>query len=257
MMAGMDRLEYYRVRYRQLNTGWMHATARYQALVARTIQPGFNILDLGCGRGGVVERLGDTGRWLGIDPDWLSLKGHRRPVLQRGCADAARLPVAKHSFDIVVSSWVLEHLPEPERVFDEISRVLKPGGHFFFLTPNAKHPIPWLSRKLTNNLVAQRAFVQRLYDRTPVDTYSMQYQANTWERIDQLAVQSGLQLVEVELVKDPSYLAWNTLTFILAIVVESLLPASWNVHIVGHYALCDKAVKVQKGGNNLFRRNIP
>jgi ubiquinone/menaquinone biosynthesis C-methylase UbiE len=157
--------------------------------------------------------------------------------MSRICADAVKLPVATHSFDVVVSSWVLEHLPEPGRVFDEIARVLRPGGHFFFLTPNAKHPIPRLSRKLTNNLETQRAVAQRLYDRVPVDTYSVQYQANTWERIDALAVQSGLQLVEVEMVDDPSYLAWNTLTFTLAVIVESLLPASWNVHIVGHYVL--------------------
>ena len=236
-MERMNRLEYYRSRYTQLKSSWMHATARYQALVAKHIKPHFNILDLGCGRGGVVERLGATGKWIGIDPDWFSLKWHRRPVLLRSCADARRLPIARHSFDIVISSWVMEHLSEPGLVFSEIVRVLRPGGHFFFLTPNAKHPIPRLSRKLANNLVAQRALVQRLYNRVPVDTFSVQYRANTWERIDKLAVQAGLQLVEVELVEDPSYLAWNTLTFALAIIVESLLPASWNIHLVGHYAL--------------------
>ena len=236
-MARMNRLEYYRNQYTQLKPSWTHATARYQALVAKYIKPHFKILDLGCGRGGIVERLGTAGKWMGIDPDWNSLKLHRRPVLLRCCADAKKLPIAKHSFDMVVSSWVMEHLSEPGHVFSEIVRVLRPGGHFFFLTPNVKHPIPRLSHSLINNLAAQRVLVQRLYNRVPVDTFSVQYRANTWESIDEFAARVGLQLVEVELVDDPSYLAWNTFTFNLAVLVESLLPASWNIHIVGHYAL--------------------
>ena len=236
-MTHMNRLEYYRRRYTQLKPCWTHATARYQGLITKHIKSHFSILDLGCGRGGVVERLGDTGAWIGIDPDYDSLKSHRRPHFLRTCADANTLPVAKHSCDIVVSSWVMEHLSDPELVFKEIARVLRPGGHFFFLTPNAKHPIPRLSRMLANNLAAQRAFVQRMYNRVAVDTFSVQYIANTYEEIDKLAVQAGLQLVEVELVEDPSYLAWNAFTFIVAIIVESLLPASWNIHIVGHYTL--------------------
>lgn len=237
LMATSDRLEYYRSWYTKLNPGWAHATARYQALVAESIMPQFRILDLGCGRGGIVERLGAAGQWIGIDPDMTMLKLHRRSDMSRSCANAKALPFANHSFDMVVSSWVLEHLSEPGQVFCEIARMLRPGGHFLFLTPNAKHPIPRLSKRLTKNLAAQRKLVQRLYNRDPVDTFSVQYRANTWEKIDAFAVQAGLRLVEVEFVADPSYLAWNSSSFTLAIIFESLLPASWKVHIVGHYVL--------------------
>jgi ubiquinone/menaquinone biosynthesis C-methylase UbiE len=236
-MGRANRLDYYRSRYVKLKPHWMHATARYQALVARYLKPNFSILDLGCGRGGIVERLGDIGCWVGVDPDWHSLKLHRRRVFLRRCADAHALPFANGSFDMVVSSWVLEHLSEPGTVFCEIARVLRPGGDFFFLTPNVKHPIPRLSQQLTKNLSIQQALVQRLYGRIHADTFSVQYQANTWKKIDTLAIQAGLQMVELELVEDPSYLAWDSFTFALAIMVESLLPASWNVHLVGHYKL--------------------
>ena len=185
----------------------------------------------------MMSVLGATCKWICIDPDWNSLKSHRQPVFLRSCSDAKTLPVVKECFDIVVSSWVMEHLSEPGLVFKEIARVLRPGGHFFFLTPNVKHPIPRLSRHLTHNLSAQQALVHRLYNRVPVDTFTVQYRANTWESIDAYAVQAGLQLVDVELVEDPSYLAWNSFTFILAVIVGNLLPASWNIHIVGHYML--------------------
>jgi ubiquinone/menaquinone biosynthesis C-methylase UbiE len=234
-MARMNRLEHYRSRYKQLIPSWAHATVRYQDLIAKCIKPNFRVLDLGCGRGGVVERLGDTATWMGIDPDFRSLKLHRRVNFARCCADASTIPIAKNSIDIVAASWVLEHLSEPEMVFTEIARVLRPGGHFFFLTPNIKHPLPLLSRMVANNLAIQQVLVQHLYHRMAVDTFSVQYNANTWKTIDAFAAQVGLWLVEVELVDDPSYLAWDTFPFGLAILAGSLLPANWNIHMVGHY----------------------
>lgn len=236
-MDHKDRLESYRSRYAKVKLHWVHATARYQALIAESIQPRARILDLGCGRGGVVERLGRKGIWVGLDPDWQSLSDHRTPFFSRGCANAEAIPFFSNSLDIVISSWVFEHLADPAPVFNEISRVLRPGGHLFFLTPNARHPIPRLSQKLTRSLKAQHAFVHRLYNRVPADTFAVHYQANTWDKIDAYAAQVGLQLIEVEFVEDPSYLAWNALTFVLAVTFENVLPAWWHVHIVGHYQL--------------------
>lgn len=43
-------------------------------------------------------------------------------------ADAAALPVADRSFDVVVSTLSLHHWAEPRRVFAELGRVLQPGG---------------------------------------------------------------------------------------------------------------------------------
>src|SRR5712692_758282 len=51
------------------------------------------------------------------------------------------LPFAGESFDLIVSLWVLEHLRVPEIVFGEVQRVLRPGGHFVFLTPNLRNPL--------------------------------------------------------------------------------------------------------------------
>ena len=236
-MSHKDRLERYRHRYATLKLHWMHATARYQALIAESIHPRSRVLDMGCGRGGIVERLGGKGRWIGLDPDWHSLADHRARFLPRCCGNAAALPFSSHSIDIVISSWVLEHLADPATVFHEIARVLRPGGHLFFLTPNASHPIPQFSQKLTMKLKAQHKLVHRLYNRVPADTFSVHYQANTWRKIDTYAAQAGLQLIEMEFIEDPSYLSWSALTFLLAVAFENVLPAQWHVHIVGHYRL--------------------
>jgi ubiquinone/menaquinone biosynthesis C-methylase UbiE len=234
-MDEQDRLEIYRRQYAALRPGWRPATARYEQRVAAMLDPNARVLDLGCGRGGIVERLATQGHWVGIDPDLRSLRTHRVPTLPRGQALAHRLPFADRTFDLVVSSWVFEHLPDPKAVFDEVARVLRPGGRLVFLTPNGSHPIPRLSRCAADLTRLQARWVRRTYNRAPQDTFPVAYRANTFRQIDTLAVRAGLRLREIVFVDDPSYLAWNRATFGLAIGLTALLPASWKVHLVGIY----------------------
>lgn len=49
----------------------------------------------------------------------------------------APLPFADHSFDMVISRFVLEHVQDLEQLLGEICRVLKPGGIFRFCVPHA------------------------------------------------------------------------------------------------------------------------
>src|SRR5260370_13308321 len=108
---------------------------------------GSGVLDLGWGRGGVVEPIWrDVKLAAGLDPDAPSLTGHRAPGMPilRGVGE--HLPFASGSFDLVVSVWVLEHLKEPLTVFREVGRGLRPGGHFVFLPPNLRNPLLVLNR---------------------------------------------------------------------------------------------------------------
>lgn len=234
-MSGQDRLETYRRYYAALKPGWMPATALYERRVSEELHSDARVLDLGCGRGGIVERLGAQGAWTGIDPDMASLEAHRVPRLPRGQAHAHCLPFGDQTFDLAVSSWVFEHLPDPARTFQEVARVLQPGGRLIFLTPNGKHPIPRLSRYAAGLTRLQAQFVSRIYRREPQDTFPVVYRANTFERIDALAADAGLRLCEVVFVDDPSYMAWDPLTFWVAVGLEALIPATWNVHLVGMY----------------------
>ena len=49
--------------------------------------------------------------------------------------DAGRLPFADNSFDVVICSEVLEHLPDVDAALDEITRIVKPGGRFALSVP--------------------------------------------------------------------------------------------------------------------------
>ena len=108
--CAVDRLEHFRRQYAALSPGWQHATSRYQQRVSRCVMPDMRVLDLGCGRGGIVERLHTTGYWTGCDPDRASLVEHRLPALPRVQSLSVSLPFGDATFDVVTASWVLEHL---------------------------------------------------------------------------------------------------------------------------------------------------
>jgi malonyl-CoA O-methyltransferase len=121
--------------------------ARFQrdiadTLVARIdVTAATQILDLGSGTGYCAQRL--AGRYpdaviTNLDIAETMLVHSRESIKQQGqhwvCSDAQALPFREGSFDLVVSSLTLQWCPAPEHVFNELYRVLKPGGHAWIST---------------------------------------------------------------------------------------------------------------------------
>jgi SAM-dependent methyltransferase len=86
------------------------------------------ILDLGCGGG--RHYFADYGRVVGIDPVLELLQISRQIYAEVYHGSALALPFADGSFDYVVSSDVIGHIPAPDKdvLFAEMHRVLRPGG---------------------------------------------------------------------------------------------------------------------------------
>jgi ubiquinone/menaquinone biosynthesis C-methylase UbiE len=96
------------------------------------------VLEVGCGAGHVLGRF-DNVRRFGIDLSEGMLARLRRRLgnsveLARG--SAMDLPFADHSFDVVLCTEVLEHVPDPAVVVAELARVTKPGGRVIVSIPN-------------------------------------------------------------------------------------------------------------------------
>jgi SAM-dependent methyltransferase len=202
------------------------------------------LLDIGCGRGGLVELLhSQVALAAGVDPDRCSLVEHRAPVICRSASPAEQLPFPDQSFDLVICSWVLEHMARPEIALAEIARVLqspdpamgRAGGHFVFLTPNAWHPLTWINRLVGRVGDWQAQLVRRLYARAEVDTYPVAYRANTHRRLERLARGAGLLPAAFYSVGDPTYLAFNELFYRLSALAEGLTPRWMKVHLVGDF----------------------
>ncbi len=97
------------------------------------------VLDIGCGEGGLVA----TFQELGVDVkgiDFSETAISRAALITQGCCqvvdvDCEPLPFDSKSFDMVIVSYVLQHLQRPGRVISEMWRVLRPAGIAVVLVP--------------------------------------------------------------------------------------------------------------------------
>lgn len=234
-MLSLDKQNRYRERYRAMRPGWRTSGEVYELRIRPYATGDAVVLDLGCGAGGVMELLGAQVKMLaGVDRHWPSLLCNRARAMRRVFGDVNALPFRVASFDLVVCSWVIEHIARPDRLFAEVSRVLKPAGHFVFLTPNAANPVTWLNR-LTPKL-AQAPLVRILYGRAQADTFPVTYRANTLRALRKLAGEVGLCVCTLETIHDPTYLAFGEVAFCLSALVERFIADECAVHIVGDFA---------------------
>src|SRR5262249_35451752 len=105
-----------------------------RAAAAAAVQAGECALDVGCGTGLVLRRLGSErasgGVSIGVDLSSRLLDTARSLSPRVRCAvmDAAHLAIPAESIDAVVLGQTLAYLPDPDAALDEARRVLRPGG---------------------------------------------------------------------------------------------------------------------------------
>jgi SAM-dependent methyltransferase len=101
--------------------------------------PGAVVLDLGCGAGTdlliAAQMTGPDGRAIGVDMTEAMLDRARDSAVEMSLGNVElqeslieSLPVADASVDLVISNGVIDLVPDKDAVFDEIDRVLRPGG---------------------------------------------------------------------------------------------------------------------------------
>jgi ubiquinone/menaquinone biosynthesis C-methylase UbiE len=101
---------------------------------------GLSVLDVGCGTGLLISALrtrGTPSLTLGVDLSSEMIEvaaGAPGKVGFWTLADAAKLPIRDRSFDLVVSSSSMHHWPAPSAAFEEMFRVLRPGGRLVVST---------------------------------------------------------------------------------------------------------------------------
>lgn len=119
----------------------------------RRLQPGERVVDVGSGAGfdsfHAAWQVGDTGQVVGVDmiPEMLKKSretaealGLRRVEFREGLAE--QLPVEDSWADVVTSNGVINLCADKRAVFEEIRRVLRPGGWLQFADIANGRPVP-------------------------------------------------------------------------------------------------------------------
>lgn len=101
---------------------------------------GKKYLEVGCGTGNLLfEPMKQGAETNAIDISFeLLVKAHQKVNTKLMCSDALFLPFANSSFDLVVSSEVIEHTVDPFQAVQELSRVVKENGWLIITCPNKK-----------------------------------------------------------------------------------------------------------------------
>jgi len=127
---------------------------------------GMNVLEVGCGRGVgtelLLERLG-AANVHAIDLDESMLKHARKRLakydstrLKLEAGDVTAIDAPDQTYDAVVNFAAIHHVPNWQAAVAEISRVLAPGGRFFFQEVTAQWILRWPYRVLFEHPMENR-----------------------------------------------------------------------------------------------------
>jgi SAM-dependent methyltransferase len=216
--------------------GRKFSRGQYQDLIRQNVAPGTRLLDAGCGRYLEFSReLANNVQVVGIDlEEQLDTKNRSSPYAIRG--DLGHLPFPSNYFDVVISRSVIEHLSDPPLVFQEMHRVLKPGGKVILSTPNKWDYISVAARLTPYSW--HRALVSKMLGVSEDDVFPTLYRANTLAALGHELQAAGFKENVLRAVSHyPAYLMFSPMLFRLGMLYERLVSLQ-SFHYLRGTLLC-------------------
>ena len=214
-----------------------HPYRKLERVISNHMNAGSTILEIGCGREAptLMRLRGRAKTLIGVDLIDFDNTSSDLLLINADVCNMSAVPSA--SIDLSYSRSVMEHIKDVRGAFSEISRVLRPGGKYIFLTPNA-----WDYASIIAQLVPIRLhakIVNMTEGRKKMDVFPTFYKSNTRRKIRKIARANNFQLDHFEyLGQYPSYLTFSKPLFYLGSRYEKFLERHRHLHFLRGWILC-------------------
>lgn len=198
-----------------------HPYRLFEAKVRSILQQDHVLLDAGCGRTApILSKFRGKARQL-IGADLVDFTIQPVDIELINC-DLSNTGLPDRSVNVVMARSVMEHVADPLAVYAEMFRVLKPGGHFVFVTANL-----WDYSALIAKVIPNRFhpwIVSRTEGRMERDVFPIQYKTNTQMAVQKYATATGFRVESFKYVGQyPAYLQFNGFLFLIGSLYEKLI----------------------------------
>ena len=176
-----------------------YSRRKLEQVLAHYLDPlpnGAKLLDVGCGTGNLLRRLGSRFVCAGCDPaeEMLQRARARNPGVELKVAPAEKLPFEDDHFDVVLCIEVMRYLADPRTALRELARVLRPGGRAVLAVRNSAAPTVAWSAHVTHPLARRAKRVLPFGRRLPSSTR----RPPSLERLSEQLERVGLRMERVE-----------------------------------------------------------
>jgi len=161
--------------------------------------PALRVLDLSCGDGALLEAFDKEGCPVEgshfRSDDYIYQRPSpvlRKVKIHEGVDLSKPLPFADEEYDVVIATEVVEHLNSHALICSEVGRILKPGGHFLWSTPNIHCLYSRLQFLLTGQHELRSA--RLCWDSKPKDLYSTHHNPVYFPTIHTILYQHGMRV---------------------------------------------------------------
>lgn len=196
----------------------------YWSTLNETLSEPMLVLDAGAGEKSMLQLFRERPIvTVGLDLSLDDLKKNSR-LTHRVCADAQELPFRQGCFDLIVSQWLLEHLPSPRLLLSETYRVLRNRGHLILVSNSLYCPLMFFNASMPA-LVREKIKKALLPKEVEEDTFPTYYRANTKALLDHVRREAGYIEESFVYANDLSFFIFNKLLFAIFLLWDRMTEA--------------------------------
>jgi len=202
---------------RKVDPSFKHRWEVFDDAIRKYVTPETVWLDLGCGDNATIREFGPLAKQaIGVD-----IVRHEQLAGPFVLADIRHLPFADASVDLITLRFVVEHFAERQSYFDELHRVLKPGGRIILLTTNIASPFIFLPR-IFLPYPLKHALITKIFKVADEDIFPTYHQANSRHALQTL---QGFTAEHFEYISDLNYTRkWMFLVFLMWHILTASRP---------------------------------